>query len=173
MPMSTLHLRPAGEADEAFLADLYRATRADLLALPLEPALIDDLVAMQHKMQVAGYRHSHPDASYQVLELDGVAVGRVVTAPVAGAMRLVDIAVAPPSRGKGVAREVVRRLQARAARTGLDLTLAVRKDNPAACRLYAQLGFVAEGEDELGLALRWRARPGSTGSVGATSGSTA
>ena len=74
MSLTTLRLRPAGPADEDFFAALYRTTRDDLLALPLDPAMLDGLVAMQHRMQVAGYRNDYPDARYQVLELEGRAV---------------------------------------------------------------------------------------------------
>ncbi len=163
---AALHVRPAAAADQAFLADLYRSTRDDLLAMVADPRQIEALVAMQQQMQAAGYRASYPEASYQVLELDGVAVGRLVTAVADGAMRVVDIAVLPHARGRGVAGEALRRLHERAASEGRDLTLAVRKDNAAARRLYAALGFVPEGEDALSLRLRWRAQSGSgTGST--------
>lgn len=157
MSLASLHIRPAGAADQAFFADLYRSTRDDLLALPADPGHIDALIGMQQQMQVAGYRASYPDAAYQVLELDGAAVGRLVTAGLGGAVRVVDIAVLPQARGRGVASEALRRLQRQAAREGRDVMLSVRKDNAGARRLYAALGFTQEGEDELSLQLRWRA----------------
>lgn len=157
-----LQLRPAKPADEAFLFALYRSTRDDLLGQLADPRYIDGLIAMQQQMQAAGYRNSYPEAAYQVLELEGAPVGRVVTAEVAGAQRVVDIAVLPQARRRGVAREVLRRLQRQAAQDGRDLTLAVRKDNAGARRLYAALGFAVETEDPFSLQLRWRARaPGS------------
>lgn len=162
MPLNTLTIRPAEPADEAFFAALYRVTRDDLLALPADPAMIDGLIAMQYRMQVAGYRHNYPEARYQVLERDGVALGRLVTALVDGAVRVVDIAVLPQARGQGVAGEALGRLQAQAAGRGCGVTLAVRKDNAGARRLYAALGFAVDGENEMDLALRWCAQPGST-----------
>lgn len=162
MSLTKLRLRPAGPADEAFFAALYRSTRDDLLALPLDPAMLDGLVGMQHRMQLAGYRNDYPDAQYQVLELDGVAVGRLVTAAVDGAVRVVDIAVMPQARGQGVAGEALRRVQAQAAGEWRAVALSVRKDNAAARRLYAALGFAVDGEDEMSLELRWRAQAGST-----------
>lgn len=162
MTLTTLHIRDAGAADDAFFASLYRSTRDDLLALPADPAIIDELVAMQHRMQVAGYRSSYPEAHYHVLELDDVAVGRLVTAAVDDAVRVVDIAVLPQARRGGVAAEALRRLQAQAASAGRAVALSVRKDNVAARRLYAALGFVVDGEDGMSLELRWRAQTGST-----------
>lgn len=152
-----LHIRPAEPADQAFFAELYRSTRDDLLALIADPRYIDGIIAMQQQAQVAAYRDSYPDALYQVLELDGIAAGRLVTASVAGALRVVDIAVLPALRGRGVAGEALRRLQRQAAQQGRDLTLAVRKDRAGARRLYAALGFVPESEDAVNLQLRWRA----------------
>ncbi|RZA36730.1 MAG: GNAT family N-acetyltransferase [Lysobacteraceae bacterium] len=152
-----LHVRPAGAADLDFFAELYRSPRPDLLALLADPRYIDAIVAMQQAAQVAGYRGSYPDAQYLVLELDGVAAGRLVTAAAAagGAVRVVDIAVIPWARRRGVAGEALRRVQAQAALEGQDVTLAVRKDNAGAVRLYAALGFAVEEEDAVKAQLRW------------------
>jgi len=156
MRTPALHIRPAAAGDQAFFAELYRSTRDDLLALLADPRYIDALVAMQQQMQANDYRHRYPQARYQVLELDGVAAGRLVTAEVAGAVRVVDIAVIPWARGRGVAGEALRRLQEEAAREGRHLTLAVRTHNAGARRLYAALGFAVEEEDAASLQLRWR-----------------
>jgi len=160
MTLSTLHIRDAGAADEAFFASLYRSTRDDLLALPADPLVIDGLIAMQHRLQVAGYRNSYPHAVYQVLERDGVAVGRLVTAAVDGVIRVVDIAVLPSARRTGVAGEALRRLQAQAAGAGQTVTLSVRQDNVAARHLYEALGFAVDSEDTMRLELRWQAQIG-------------
>ena len=160
MSPAVLHIRPALPSDEAFFLALYRSTRDDLLGLLADPRYIDGLIAMQQQMQVAGYRSSYPDAAYEVLELDGAPVGRLVTAAVPGAVRVVDIAVMPQARGRGVAGEALRRLQRQAARDGRALALAVRKDNAGARRLYAALGFTVDTEDAAVLQLRWRGGPG-------------
>lgn len=150
-----LHIRPSLPSDEDFFLALYRSTRDDLSGLLADPRYIDGLIATQQRIQVAGYRSRYPDARYEVLELDGVPVGRLVTAAVPGAVRVVDIAVIPQARGRGVATEALRRLQ---SQDGRDLALAVRKDNSGARRLYAALGFAVDTEDGAVLQLRWRAR---------------
>ena len=160
MTLSTLHIRDAGAADVAFFASLYRSTRDDLLALPVDPSMIDSLIAMQHRLQVAGYRNSYPQAVYQVLERDGVAVGRLVTAAVDGVIRVVDIAVLPSARRTGVAADALRRLQAQAAGAGHAVVLSVRQDNVAARHLYEALGFAVDSEDTMRLELRWHAQTG-------------
>jgi ribosomal protein S18 acetylase RimI-like enzyme len=160
MTLSTLHIRDAGAADEAFFASLYRSTRDDLLALPADTSVIDGLIAMQHRLQVAGYRNSYPQAVYQVLERDGVAVGRLVTAAADGVIRVVDIAVLPSARRTGVAADVLRRLQAQAAGAGHAVALSVRQDNVAARHLYEALGFAVDSDDTMRLELHWRAQIG-------------
>jgi ribosomal protein S18 acetylase RimI-like enzyme len=160
MTLSTLHIRDANAADETFFACLYRSTRDDLLALPADPSVIDGLIAMQHGLQVAGYRDSYPQAVYQVLERDGVAVGRLVTATVDGAVRVVDIAVLPSARRAGVAADALRRLQVQAAGAGRAVALSVRQDNVAARHLYEALGFAVDSEDTMRLELRWHAQIG-------------
>lgn len=160
MTLSTLHIRDAGAADEAFFASLYRSTRDDLLALPVDPSVIGGLIAMQHRLQVAGYRNSYPQAVYQVLERDGVAVGRLVTAAVDGVIRVVNIAVLPSARRTGVAADALRRLQAQAAGAGHAVVLSVRQDNVAARHLYEALGFAVDSEDTMRLELRWHAQTG-------------
>ncbi len=158
MSLAALHIRPALPSDEDFFLALYRSTRDDLLGLLADPRYIDGIVAMQRQMQVAGYRSSYPEALYEVLELDGVPVGRLVTASVPGATRVVDIAVMLDARGRGVAGEALRRLQRQAAQDGRDLTLAVLTDNHGARRLYAALGFTVETEEQVRLQMRWRPR---------------
>jgi len=160
MTLPRLHIRDASAADEAFFASLYRSTRDDLLALPADPSVIDGLIAMQHRLQVAGYRNSYPQALYQVLERDGVAVGRLVTAAVDGAVRVVDIAVLPRARRTGVAADALRRLQAQAAGAGRAVALSVGQDNVAARHLYEALGFAVDSEDTMRLELRWHAQIG-------------
>jgi ribosomal protein S18 acetylase RimI-like enzyme len=160
MTLSTLHIRDAIAADETFFAGLYRSTRDDLLALPADPSVIDGLIAMQHRLQVAGYCNSYPQALYHVLERDGVAVGSLVTVVVDGAVRVVDIAVLPSARRAGVATDALRRLQAQAAGAGRAVALSVRQDNVAARHLYEALGFAVDSEDTMRLELRWHAQIG-------------
>ncbi|MCD2519027.1 GNAT family N-acetyltransferase [Massilia sp. G4R7] len=156
MAPPALHIRPARPDDAAFFAALYRSTRPDLLAMLADRRYIDGLVAAAWQAQAASYRERYPDARYQVLELDGEPVARLVTAAVARALRVVDLAVLPAARGRGVATAALQWLQRQARQDGRDLALAVHRDNAGARRLYAALGFAAEGEEGAVLALRWR-----------------
>jgi len=63
-------------------------------------------------------------------------------------MRLVDIAILPEQRNRGVGTTFLRDLIAESESTGRPLKLQVAKGNPAA-RLYERLGFSRVSEDQV------------------------
>ena len=78
-------------------------------------------------------------------ESDGL-VGYLIISRYVDAWHVMNIAVAPEYRRKGIARRLMERLfevTARDARRGY--TLEVRVSNEAAIRLYEELGFRARG----------------------------
>ncbi len=52
-------------------------SRLDLVAV-LPPPLRDSILRMQFNAQTSGYRGQYPDARYDIVELDGEPIGRVV-----------------------------------------------------------------------------------------------
>lgn len=88
----------------------------------------------------------NPQAIWLVAEVDGV-VGGYAGGWAGGAdFHLLNLAVAPAFRRRGLARELVRGVLGRAAERGCRrATLEVRKGNDHALRLYESLGFVAVG----------------------------
>ena len=77
--MTSIHLRPITPADESFLARLYASTREQELALT---NWSDEQKAMfcrmQFNAQTTDYQRNYPDASFDIIERDGVAAGIVV-----------------------------------------------------------------------------------------------
>lgn len=79
---------------------------------------------------------------------DGAIVGYAgISVPVYGApCDIQTVAVTSAHRRRGIARALLCQLSEEAARRGAtEMMLEVRADNPAAQRLYAQLGFIAIG----------------------------
>ncbi|MGK5028780.1 GNAT family N-acetyltransferase [Janthinobacterium sp. MDT1-19] len=157
MGLPNLLLRPAILADQAFAEVLYSSTRDDLHMMVSDSTVIKLLISMQYHAQVAGYKATYSDAEYWIIEMQGVAVGRVVIDSVAATLRIVDISVLPGVRRQGCAGEVLRRMQGRAAMAGQEMRLTVHQSNSAARRLYLTLGFCVESEDALSAHLRWHA----------------
>lgn len=152
-------LRAPNDGDAAFLARLYASTRLDLHSTSADPTFVAALVAMQQRLQAAGYRARFPGAAYLVLEHEGTPCGRIVVDAGAAALRLVDISLLPEWRGQGLGRSVLRALQGCAAGHRLPLVLAVHHANPAARRLYVALGFCAGGGDDHALQMVWDPEP--------------
>jgi ribosomal protein S18 acetylase RimI-like enzyme len=65
-----------------------------------------------------------------------------------GEIRLVDIALLPEFRGRGLGGKVIRMLISEAADAGSALRLSVLRSNRA-MHLYERLGFIAKGGDAM------------------------
>lgn len=147
--------RAARDGDAEFLARLYASTRADLHSITAEPAFVAALIAMQQRLQGAGYRRDFPDATYLLLEHHDTPCGRIVVDAAPLALRLVDIALPPEHRGRGLGSHILRALQGCAARHALPLTLAVHHANAPARRLYLALGFQSCGGNDVSEQMIW------------------
>lgn len=157
--LDVLRARPAGAHDDLFLKTLYASTRDDLAPLAADPLLFDTLIDMQWRAQRAGYRDTWPDAHDLILDDADGAAGRLLVETSTSQWRLIDIALLPRARGRGYGSAVLRALQGAARTAGAQLSLRVRRDNPAARRLYVALGFDAVDGDQVAEHMRWRGRP--------------
>jgi ribosomal protein S18 acetylase RimI-like enzyme len=144
--MKKVVLRPSAEADRAFLKQVYASTRADELALL---AWTDEqkagFIAHQFEAQDAHYRNHYDDAAFDVIEVDGEPAGRLYVHRGPSEIRIVDIALAPAFRGRGLGTRLLRALIAEAEDGGRKLSIHVEVNNPAR-RLYERLGFRRAGE---------------------------
>jgi [ribosomal protein S18]-alanine N-acetyltransferase len=76
----------------------------------------------------------------------GVPVGFVLSWRAADEMHLLDVAVAPEARRRGVGRKLVEHVLAHARATGMRMVLLeVRVSNDIAVALYRSAGFVESG----------------------------
>lgn len=87
--------------------------------------------------------------------VDGEPAGRLYVDRPPGELRVMDVALLPEFRGRGVGTELLRRVLAEGAATARPVTIHVERLNPAR-RLYARLGFVAEDAGgPVYLLMRW------------------
>lgn len=136
-----MRLRPERESDRAFLQTLYGTTRADELARVDWPqALKDAFVAQQFAAQHAQYRQHYAGAAFLLIESDGEAIGRLYVHHARAELRLMDVTLVPPRRGRGLGTRLMQRLLAWGDALNLPVTLHVEPFNPAQ-RLYLRLGF--------------------------------
>jgi ribosomal protein S18 acetylase RimI-like enzyme len=135
-------VRAAGAADDLDVFTAFASARAeDLAALPLTAAERVAFLRQQFEAQTAHYRTYHPDAESLVIELDGKPIGRLYVDRAPAELRLMDIALLPEHRGRGIGGQLVRDLIEEADAAGVPVTLHVEAHNPAR-RLYERLGFL-------------------------------
>jgi ribosomal protein S18 acetylase RimI-like enzyme len=136
-----LRLRPALPDDEEFLFGLYAATRAaELDRIGWDAATRAAFLRMQFSAQSIHYASHFPDAQSSVIELNGLKVGRLQVHRQEGGIHLVDIALLPEHRHRGIGTALVRELLDEAAARQCAVTLHVECSNPARA-WYARLGF--------------------------------
>jgi len=139
-------LRPVAAEDRAFLLDLYASLREPELAhLPWDEAMRSAFVEQQFAAQDAHYREHYPRAKLNVIEVDGDRAGRLYVYRGPRDIRIMDIALAPAFRGRGIGTDLLRSLVAEADASGRTLSIHVELNNPAR-RLYERLGFRPAGE---------------------------
>jgi ribosomal protein S18 acetylase RimI-like enzyme len=136
-----VRLRPVEEADRPFLVDLYGSTREEELA----PTGWDDaqkraFIEQQFGAQDAHYRQNYPGATLDLIEVDGARAGRLYVFRGKSDIRIMDIALAPPFRGRGIGTQLLRSLIDEADSSGRKLSIHVEYNNPARS-LYDRLGF--------------------------------
>jgi ribosomal protein S18 acetylase RimI-like enzyme len=145
----TFTLRPERADDADFLRRLYGSTREPELALTDWPAdRRAAFVAMQHDARERAYRARHPDARRSVVVVDAVPVGRLMVAFLDDAVSVVDVAIEPAHRGRGLGTALLRTVLDEARALRLSVRVHVARESPAR-RLYERLGFVLV--EELGL----------------------
>lgn len=148
-------LRPATAADREFLLSLYANTREEELAqVPWDEGAKAAFLEQQFSAQDHHYRTNYPGATLDVIEVDGERAGRLYVYRGAVEIRIMDIVLAPPFRGKGVGTALLRELMDEAHSSGRSLSIHVEVQNPARS-LYERLGFVPAGEHGIYVLMRW------------------
>ena len=134
-------LRPAGDRDRAFLARVYGSTRADEMAVvPWSEEEKRTFLAQQFEAQSVDYARNYPDAAYDVVMVDGKPAGRLIVARWKDELHIVDIALLPEFRGRGIGSRLLQPLLEEADGKGVKTTIWVEHQNPAQT-LYRRLGF--------------------------------
>lgn len=96
---------------------------------------------IEHQFEAQGQAYAkYPNTSFEVVLVDGEPAGRLIVARWPEELRVVDIALLPQYRGRGVGEELMRSLLEEADERGVKASIHVERFNPAQ-RLYTRLGF--------------------------------
>ena len=155
--MHRVTLQPAVPSDDDLLYAVFASTRElemQLLAWPRERR--DALLRMQFEAQERQIGGGHASVERSIVLVDGRPVGRLYVSRDEACVHLLDIALLPEHRRRGIGTALITWLQAEAAAGGVPLRLHVARTNPAA-RLYQRLGFRPAGGDAVYAAMEWTA----------------
>jgi len=152
-------LRPVTAEDEGFLYSVYASTReAELAGVDWTEEDKAAFLWQQFEAQDRHYREQYDGASYDVVEVDSRPAGRLYVARWDDEIRIVDIALLPENRRRGIGTGLLRELLDEGARTGKRVTVHVEQFNPAR-RLYERLGFRWLRDAGVYVLMRWSPNP--------------
>jgi ribosomal protein S18 acetylase RimI-like enzyme len=153
--VSELALRPAAPEDQDFLSRVYASTReAELAVVPWTDEQRAAFLAQQFAAQSAHYAKHFPDASFDVVLVDGEPAGRLIVDRRDDDLHIVDVALLPEYRSRGIVTRLLQPLLDEAAELGMKASISSERVNPAV-RLYDRLGFTAVADDGMYVSLEW------------------
>jgi GNAT superfamily N-acetyltransferase len=155
--MTAPSLRPATEGDSELLYRIYASTRDEELApVPWDAPAREAFLRMQFAAQDSYYRQTYPHASYDLIVDGEEALGRLYVDRGAAAWLVIDLALLPRHRGKGIGTSLLSSVLEQAAEAAKPVQIHVERFNPAR-RLYDRLGFDQIADQGVYLLLEWRA----------------
>jgi ribosomal protein S18 acetylase RimI-like enzyme len=155
-PAGDLIIRPERDDDEAFRFEMFCASRQPEFARLLAPEVLEPIMRQQFDAQAVSYRVRFPRARGDIIELGGKPIGRIMVDRGEEVLHIVDQAITPELRNRGIGTTVMRALMAEARRTNRAIRLGVAAANEQALRLYRRLGFAPIETKEHYLWLEWR-----------------
>ncbi len=151
-----ISLRPIEEGDRPFLFRLYASTRAEELAVvdwtdEEKEHFLDFQFGAQHDY----YQEQFASARFDLVLVDGEPAGRLYVDRRDDEIRLIDIALLPELRRRGIGGRLMDQVLAEGREAGLPVQIHVEHNNPA-MRLYDRLGFERVEEQGVYWLMRWQ-----------------
>jgi len=141
VPPPAYSLRTARAEDGQTLFDVYASTRAEELApVPWTAEQKRAFLRRQFEAQDAHYRQHYEGASFLMVEVGGEVAGRLYVARWPREIRVMDVALLPTHRRRGLGTAILRELLREGDATGKVVSIHVERHNPVLA-LYERLGF--------------------------------
>lgn len=151
-----IELRPViSPEEEDFLQHLYGTTRDDIIHLPFDEAGKQAFILLQYAARKKHYDEYYAGAEDYIILYDRERAGRFTVEFSKDDIRLVDIAILPEYRGRGIGTALVDDTKKISAETARPFTLHAIKDSRA-LHLYERLGFRVIGETGIYNKLEWK-----------------
>lgn len=154
-----IRFRSTTPEDVPFLLYLYATTRAGEMELvPWTAEQKSAFLLQQFMAQKQSYEELRPDCQFLAIELDGKAIGRLYIDREEDNIEIVDIALLPEFRGRGIGRMLLEEILEEGRQTSKSVGIYVEHFNPAR-RLYDRLGFRHIDTNGVYHLMQWRAEP--------------
>ncbi len=152
---NSLCLRAAVADDLEFLHMVYAGTRTEELAVTgWDDAQKEQFLRMQFDAQHRYYHEVFTAASYQIILWNGERVGRLYVDRRADEIAIIDIALLPEWRGRGIGRILMREIAEEATRANQPVRIYVEHFNRA-LTLYQRFGFRKIGDTGVYFHMEW------------------
>jgi len=147
---------PVLSSDEECLYQTFAGTRAEEMALTgWNAEQQDTFLRMQYDAQRRSYEMQLPEAKYGVIRCDGSAAERLILDGTAEEIHVVDIALLPEFRRRGIGSALMEAIIKEASQATKTVRLHVERFNPA-MRWYERLGFIVISSGPIYLEMVWR-----------------
>ena len=156
-PAGIVHLRPERNDDRDFRYLLFCNSRPpEWDHVQLDPTQREQLMRHQFQAQTMTYAARFPRARFDIIELAGERIGRIVVNRPGDVLHVVDQAIIPRLRNQGIGTAIMDSLMRDAANLKLPIRLKVADANDRSLRLYLRLGFVPIRTVPAYIELEWR-----------------
>jgi ribosomal protein S18 acetylase RimI-like enzyme len=142
-----LERRPAADADEPFLRELFATTRPELTWW--DDGARETFVDVQVRGQRQEWEARFPDSLHELILFDGNAVGRVWVAWPPGECEVLDMTLLPEHRRGGIGTQIMREILAEADRREVPVRLTVEHTNAASLAFCERLAFAPVADDDV------------------------
>jgi len=161
-PSGMLVLRPERPEDHDFRFRLFCDSRLpEWYVIELDAAVRDQLMRHQFVAQTTTYRQRFPRARFDIIELGGEPIGRIVVNRPGTMVHIVDHAIVPALRNRGIGTAIMRALMQEAQDAGLPVRLKVASSNDPSMKLYLRLGLVPIETIPAYIEMQWPAPTGA------------
>ncbi len=136
-----ISFKAMSDADMAFLAELYRTTRWDeVMQAPWDDEQRCNFLKQQFEAQHKHYQNHYPHSDFLIIFKDEEAIGRIYIDRDKNSICLIDIALMPQFKNKGLGSKLLKELLFEAQQTQKKVVIHVEKFNPA-YQWYVKHGF--------------------------------
>lgn len=158
MGKNKIKLRPIKPEDEEFLYQVYASTRQDEMTLAnWQKEEFENFLRMQFNAQHKYYQENYVGSRFDIILEGDTPVGRLYVARWEKEIRIIDIALLPKFRRKGIGSALLNDLMAEAAKDDKPVSIHVEHLNPSLC-LYNNLGFRKIDDNGVYFLMEWKER---------------